>query len=174
MSTDEISICQIGDDRAADLADLQALTFREAYSGVHSPENIEAYCQANFTAEMARADLSADGTVCCLGLLDSVPSGYYMVKNDPCPIPLESGSSELKQIYVLRDAYGGGLGGALFEHALSTIRTAGRSWVWLCVSDRNYRAQAFYRKLDFVKLGAGPVLEVGSEQLPSSILARKT
>ena len=96
-----------------------------------------------------------------------------MLKHQACPITIGSESSELKQIYVLRAAYGGGLGRILYEHALATIRSAGHLYAWLCVSDINYRALAFYDKQGFAKVGTGPVLEVGQEKLPSSIFALK-
>ena len=169
----DIRIERIGVERAGELAELQAATFREAYADVHTRENIEAYIGANYTTDLAKADVSADETVCCLGLADSAVFGYYLIKHVDCPIALDAGSSELKQIYVLRSAYGGGLGRSLYEHAVAAIAAADRKWVWLCVSDINYRAQAFYRKLGFTKLGAGPVLEVGSDRLDSSILARE-
>ncbi len=165
-----IKIERIGADRATQLADLQTVTFKQAYSDVHSLEDIETYCRAHFTPEIAGIDLSSEETVCCVGLLDSEPSGYYMVKHQACPIAIGSESSELKQLYVLRSAYGGGLGRYLYEHALATIRSTGHLLAWLCVSDINYRAQAFYDKQGFAKLGTGPVLEVGKEKLASSIL----
>ena len=167
----EVLIEQIGTARAGELAELQAATFREAYADVHAQENIEAYIRANYTPAIAEVDLLADETVCCLGLADSAVFGYYLVKHVACPLRPGSGSSELKQIYVLKAAYGRGLGRALYEHAVAAIAAAGRKWVWLCVSDINYRAQAFYRKLGFSTLGAGPVLKVGSDRLESSILA---
>jgi len=166
-----IKIDRIGPDRAALLADLQTLTFKQAYSDVHSPEDMEAYCLTHYTSEIAETELSSQETVCCVGQLNAEPSGYYMVKHQACPITLDSESSELKQIYVLSSAYGGGLGRALYEHSLTTILAAGHRWVWLCVSDINYRAQAFYTTLGFTKVGTGPVLEVGKDKLPSSILA---
>ena len=153
------------------LAELQAIAFTQAYADVHSPENIEAYCAAQYSSEIAAIDLSSEKTVCCVGLLNLELSGYYMVKHQACPVALGSESSELKQIYVLSSVYGRGLGKALYQHALATIRSVGHRWVWLCVSDINYRAQAFYEKLGFEKVGSGPILEVGKDKLPSSILA---
>ena len=169
----DIRFERIGVERAGELAELQATTFREAYAGVHTRENIEAYIGANYTMAVAEADLSANETVCCLGLVDSAAFGYYLIKHVDCPMALDSSSSELKQIYVLSSEYGRGLGHSLYQHAIEAIASAGRKWVWLCVSDVNYRAQAFYRKLGFSKLGAGPILEVGSDRLESSILARE-
>jgi len=173
LDTKTIKIDRIGPDRAAQLADLQVLTFKQAYSEVHSPESMEAYCLAHYTSESAEAALSSEQTVCCVGLLDSEPSGYYMVKHQASPIDLGSKSSELEQIYVLSSAYGDGIGRALYDHALATIRSADKVWVWLCVSNINYRALAFYDKLGFAKVGAGPVLQVGNDKLKSSVLALK-
>jgi ribosomal protein S18 acetylase RimI-like enzyme len=166
-----ISINRIGVNHAEQLAELQTLTFTQAYANVHSPEDIEAYCAAQYSAELAADDLISEETVYCVGLLDLEPSGYYVVKHHACPIDLGSDSSELKQIYVLSSVYGSGLGRALYEHSLATIRAAGQQWVWLCVSDINYRAQAFYEKRGFEKIGIGPILEVGKDKLPSSVLA---
>jgi len=165
-----IEIYRIGPGRAALLAKLQSLTFKQAYSDVHSSEDIEAYCLAHYTSEIAEADLSSQETVCGVGQLNSEPCGYYMVKHQACPVTLGSESSELKQIYVLSSAYGCGLGRALYEHAIATIRSVGHRWVWLCVSDINCRAQAFYAKLGFARVATGPVLEVGKDKLQSSIL----
>lgn len=166
-----IKIDRIAADRATQLADLQSLTFRQAYADVHSQEDIEAYCLAHYTYEIAEAELSSDRTVCCIGVLDTEPSGYYLVTHQACPVELGSESSELKQVYVLSSAYGSGLGRALYDHALATIQSAGRRWVWLCVSDINYRAQAFYAKLGFTKVGTGSILVVGTDELTSSLLA---
>ena len=163
----------VGIEFAAQLAELQAETFKQAYGDVHSAEDISAYSLANYTVEAASNELASDQTVCCVGFKLFEPVGYYIVKHDDCPIAVGSKSSELKQIYILASEYGAGLGKMLYEHALETIRSAGSQWVWLCVSDINFRAQAFYKKLEFKKLGTGPVLEVGKERLLSSILAHK-
>jgi ribosomal protein S18 acetylase RimI-like enzyme len=149
---------------------LQSVTFRQAYSDVHSAEDIEAYRRNNYTIEKAVAVLDSGDTACCVGLIDSEPSGYYIVKHQASSVAPELDSSELKQIYIINSAYGSGLGGALYDHALETIRSAGNRSVWLCVSDINHRAQSFYKKLGFKLAGIGPALEVGEEKLSSSIL----
>lgn len=164
----EINLMGLGQAEA--LAELQSVTFREAYSDVHSPENREAYCRNNCTAGIAAADLDSGDTVCCVGLIDSKSSGYYIVTHQLSPVAPKLSSSELKQIYIVNSAYGSGLGAGLYHHALETIRSAGNKSVWLCVSDINSRAQSFYGKLGFELAGTGPTLEVGDDKLSSSIL----
>ena len=158
---------------AADLAELQALTFRQAYADVHAAEDIEVYCSTHYTVTNATADLRGDDTRCCKGLLAAELSGYYIAKHRGTPLLTDAKSSELKQIYVLRSAYRTGLGAALYEHALASMRSARSQWVWLCVSDINARARAFYTKLGFDRIGTGPTLQIGRDELCSSILARE-
>ena len=112
LNTRTIKIDKIGPGHAAQLADFQIRTFNQAYSDVHSQEDIDTYCHAHYASELAEADLSSEQTVCCVGLLDAEPVGYYMVKHQACPIDL-----------------------------------------------------------GFAKVGVGPILEVGKENLKSSVLA---
>jgi len=163
----------VGPEHSDQLVKLWVETYRQAYEDVHSSKNIAAYCEANFTLESASVELSNPQTACCIGSRGSDPRGFYVVKHHSCPIPVDSESSELKQIYVLAKEYGTGLGRLLYEHAIECVRAAGSNWVWLSVSDINYRAQAFYQKLGFEQLGPGPLFEVGSERLTSSIMAYK-
>ena len=163
----------VGTENSDQLVKLWVETFKQAYEDVHSPEDIAAYCAANFTSDSASRELSSPQIVCCIGSIENDPRGFYLVKHHSCPIAIDSDSSELKQIYVLATEYGNGLGRSLYEHAIECIRAAGSGSVWLSVSDINYRAQAFYKKLGFDKLGRGPILKVGSERLTSSIMAYK-
>lgn len=163
----------VGPESSGRLVKLWVETFMQAYDDVHTSEDIAAYCEANFTLEAASAELSSEQTICCIGSKGHEPVGFYIVKHHDCPVPLDSQSSELKQIYILAKEYGTGLGRSLYEHALESVRSAGARWVWLSVSDINYRAQAFYKKLAFEQLGAGPIFEVGTERLTSSIMALK-
>ena len=159
-----------GIESSDELVHLWVETFTQAFEDVHSSENIRAYCSKNFTVEAAMELLSSDQTVCIIASRNAQPVGYYVVKHHQCPMELDGESSELKQIYILSGEYGTGLGKSLFDSASEVARSAGRQWLWLCVSDTNYRAQAFYKKLDFKSIGPGPVLEVGTDQLSSTIM----
>ncbi len=145
-------------------------TFKQAYEEVHTPENIQAYCANNFTLDAAVEVLSDDKTVCCIAYQDDRPSGYYIVKHHNCPIELKQSASELKQIYILASQYGLGVGRAVFKHASSLVQDAGYEGIWLCVSDINYRAQSFYKKLNFTPVGPGPVFDVGTDRLSSTVM----
>jgi len=155
------------------LAHLQTQTFREAYEGVHSRADLDAYCATNYTIASARELLESPLSICRAGALGDQIAGYYVVRMEDAPVNIELTTAGLKQIYVLSTAFGSGLGGALFDDAVEQLRTRGREGMWLCVSDLNERAKRFYEKLGFERFGPGPTLVVGNDRLPSSILARR-
>jgi len=159
-------------ESAAALSQLWRDTFAQAYEGVHTPENIQTYCANNFSIETATSELKNDKVFCKIATLDDVAVGFYLLRKHDCPVPLDGSSMELKQIYILSDQFGKGLGKTLYEDAITTIKQNGSRNVWLLVSDVNHRAKAFYNKLGFKSVGTGPVFEVGSDRLTSTVMAR--
>jgi ribosomal protein S18 acetylase RimI-like enzyme len=61
------------------------------------------------------------------------------------------GDGELKRIYVVREAQATGAGRALFDAALGWL---GDRRVWIGVWSGNLRAQRFYERRGFAKVGA--------------------
>ena len=156
-----------------ELVRLWVETFTQAYKDMHSPENIQAYCAKHYSIEAAIDVLSHDENICLVAYKEAHPVGFYILKHHRCPLKLDGESSELKQIYIFSREYGSGLGASLLEHAFEVARHAGRTWLWLCVSDTNHRAQSFYKKFGFNAIGPGPTLEVGTDRLASTLLVCK-
>ena len=111
-----------------------------------------------------------------------VPAGMNIMAAEPEAVPeppeippamVDGEAIELKQIYVLASEFGTGLGKRLLDEVFRCARRKKKSWVWLSVSDLNTRARSFYRKNGFRALGAAPVLEVGSDRLPATVMAIK-
>jgi ribosomal protein S18 acetylase RimI-like enzyme len=67
-------------------------------------------------------------------------------------VPSE-GSIELYRFYIDRAWHGRGLAAHLMDAAKQRAREHGASSLWLGVWERNARAQAFYRKHGFSKVG---------------------
>lgn len=168
-----ITLEQVDVGFASELSALWWETFADAYRDEHAPEDIEAYCDANFSVSTAKRMLEDPATVCKVAQENANNVGYYLLIHTDCPVSLGGEASELKQIYLRSAAYGTGLGHRLLSDAAETIEDAGRSWVWLSVSDRNHRARSFYERHDFGPVGAGPVFEVGRDRLTSTMMARR-
>ena len=168
-----MKICELTTNDAQLLSELWNTTFRQAYSDVHTEENIRAYCAENFSEQQARDELNDQGSLCKAIWDDGAVVGYYVLKLRVSSPYLSTRSAELKQIYLLSVGYGKGLGRELFEDASKELLSREFDWVWLSVSNSNYRAQAFYKKLGFKRFGDGPVFQVGTDALSSSVLAKE-
>jgi GNAT superfamily N-acetyltransferase len=168
-----VELRPVGTSFVHELVGLWRTTFKDAYEDVHTPENLHAYCDANYNLAAAQEVLTDPESVCRVAFRDRQPVGFYVVKHHECPIPLRGGSSELKQFYVVAAEYGTGLGKLLFDDVLRCTEQAGNAWVWLCVSNLNDRAQTFYRKSSFEWLGTGPDIMVGLDRLTSTIMGRR-
>ncbi|MEM9327772.1 MAG: GNAT family N-acetyltransferase [Bacteroidota bacterium] len=155
------------------LASVLKTSFLEAYREEHSMENIEAYCDQHYTLEALEKVIKDPAYDVYLAKKKGQDVAALVIYHRSCPLRPQVKASELKQLYVLSSQYGTGLGKHLMEKSFEIVREGGGEWIWLCVSDRNYRAQRFYLKMNFEKIGKGPVLEVGTEKLPSSIMIRR-
>ena len=60
---------------------------------------------------------------------------------------------ELSKIYVLPEAHGTGAAALLMQHCLEWARSSGAAGVWLGVNQQNERAQRFYAKSGFERVG---------------------
>ena len=78
---------------------------------------------------------------------------------------------ELSKLYVAPDAHGQGAARMLIEAALATATATGASSIWLGVNQQNARAQAFYAKHGFERVGTKR-FTVGTETHDDFVLVR--
>ena len=168
-----IEIHQVDVNSAAELAELCATSFADAYQGVNSEADIKAYCEKNYSTQTIKANLSNPGVTYKVSYREGKAVGFFMIQNQVCPVKLDDNVVELKQIYVLASEFGTGLGKQLLDEVVRCARHLDKKWVWLSVSDLNTRAQSFYLKHGFELVGAAPVLEVGNDRLPATVMAFK-
>jgi diamine N-acetyltransferase len=62
-------------------------------------------------------------------------------------------TAELSKLYVQPGHHGSGISTALVAAAVDAARLAGKAAVWLGVNEENARANAFYEKSGFVRVG---------------------
>ncbi|MGI9568998.1 MAG: GNAT family N-acetyltransferase [Desulfobulbia bacterium] len=168
-----IDIRQVDENSATGLSELCATSFADAYQGVNSEADIKAYCEKNYSLSTVKANLSNPDVIYKVSYREGKGVGFFMIQNQDCPIPLDENVVELKQIYVLASEFGTGLGRQLLDEVVRCARQLNKKWIWLSVSDLNTRAQSFYRKHGFESIGVAPVLEVGSDRLPATVMAFK-
>ena len=119
----------------------------EAFVELHlTPERFEEY-----VADPGRAVLVAEEAGTMVGYAMLVHGEPYddavaaVVRHRP--------TTELSKIYVLPDAHGGGVARELLAAALDVARETGAAGMWLGTNQANVRAQRFYEKSGFERIG---------------------
>jgi ribosomal protein S18 acetylase RimI-like enzyme len=146
------------------LADLGARTFSETFAAVNSPEDMAAYLSSAFTNAQLAAELADAGALFFVAEAEGEAAGYAKLREGEPPACVTGERPlELARIYVLEKWLGKSIGQALIERCLDEAREAGFKTMWLGVWERNWRAQAFYRKWGFHKVGE-QVFQLGADE----------
>jgi ribosomal protein S18 acetylase RimI-like enzyme len=144
---------------AAALAAVAAATFPLACPP-HTTDEAKADFIAGHLSPASFADYLADpDRDLFVAELAGVPVGYTMlVAGDPDDPDVASAITtrptiELSKVYVLAEAHGAGVAPALVAASLEAARARGAAGVWLGVNQENARANRFYEKSGFARVG---------------------
>src|SRR5205085_9967041 len=158
---------------AALLAELGARTFYDTFAPHCSPEDMAAYLTEAFSPEIQAAELADQSRLFFIAELDGRAVGYAQLHAADVPTCVSGAKPiELARMYCAKEWHGQGVAHALMRVGLDEARGAGYETMWLGVWERNWRAQAFYRKWDFRVVGSH-VFPVGSDP-PTDLLMERT
>lgn len=159
---------------SAALAALGAEVFTATFAHSCTKEQLQAFLDEAYTPEAIAkdiADTSKDVLVATEddGSSSPAPGGgkllgfTYLTRgsSEPCVEHLER-PVELQRLYISLGAHGKGLGKALSLAADSLARGQGFKTIWLGVWEENHKAQAFYRKMGYERIGEH-VFDVGGD-----------
>jgi len=144
---------------AAAIAAVAAVTFPLA-----CPPHTTDEAKAAFIAEHL-SETSFDGYLAdvdralFLATVDDEPVGYTMLvfgeprDRDVAAAITVRPTAELSKIYTLPGQHGQGVGAALMAASLDAARERGAAAVWLGVNEENGRANRFYEKNGFERVG---------------------
>ena len=154
------------------LADLGARTFAESFGSQNTPEDMAAYLASSFNVEKLTAELSDPLSIFLIADVAGEAAGYAKIHPGKL-IPAGEGqkSIELVRLYVLRKWLGHGVGQALMQRCIDEARKLEFQTMWLGVWERNSRAQAFYRKWNFVEVGE-QMFQLGSDPQRDILMQR--
>ena len=170
------------------LAELGGRLFHDAFARDNTPEDMGAYLAQHFT-EAALARILRDPACDVLVLEEaSVPLGWALLvagtraPRSPAmvtPDSLEPGAAgvgdvrevEIRRFYVHGRHHGEQAAATLMLAALDRARERGADALWLAVWERNARAQTFYAKHGFRRVGIQP-FHFGSDTQTDDVLAR--
>ncbi|KRC52011.1 acetyltransferase [Leifsonia sp. Root227] len=146
---------------ARGLAAVAAVTFPLACPP-HTTEEAKAAFVATMLSEEKFGEYLADDARVLLiaESEDGEAVGYTMVNlGEPADSDVSAAirirpSSELSKCYVMPGHHGAGVASGLMEASLAAAAQAGASGIWLGVNEENARAQRFYAKNGFERVGS--------------------
>jgi ribosomal protein S18 acetylase RimI-like enzyme len=151
-----ISIPKANLATATRLADLGRQTFSETFAATNTPSDMAAYLAANFSPELQLAQLQNPANTYLLAEMQGEAVGYALLaQHSTLGLAPEATARqlEIKQLYVVEDWLGTGLGKALMRRALDIAQAENCTAVVLGVWEHNERAQAFYQRFGFREIG---------------------
>lgn len=136
------------------LADLGARTFAETFAEDKTAEDIDAYLSSAFSPERTAEELADKASIFLIAEMEGEAAGYAKMRAGEPPSCVEGERAiELARLYVGQEWLGRGVGQALMQRCVDEARRAGARTMWLGVWERNFRAQAFYSKWGFRRVG---------------------
>ena len=139
---------------AENLAELSATSFHQAFDGSSKQENIDGYVNAAFNPTQLAIELRDPQATFMFAELDGQAVGYFkLFIEDEVPVASDRKAIELSRLYVRQEFITQKIGAALMQKALEEARAKGYQMIFLGVWEHNERAQAFYHKWGFHRVG---------------------
>ncbi|RVW04002.1 GNAT family N-acetyltransferase [Rhodococcus xishaensis] len=172
-----ISVDRAGLWDAEALADVAAATFPLACPPHATNEDIAAFIDNVLSAEKFSEYLTDPTRTVLKATSNGEIVGYVMlVDGAPEDEDVRSAVSlqpttEISKLYVLPERHGSGVSAALMNAVVDYARNANCAGVWLGVHQENERAQRFYVKNGFKKVGTR-TFRVGAQTLHDFVMQR--
>lgn len=148
-------------------------TFIETFSEANKAKDMERYLTENFSEEQLARELSNPNSFFYVAEVNGHVVGYLKLNTAHAQTePQAADALEIERIYVLGSYHGGGVGQALYHHAMSVAQDRKASYVWLGVWEHNHRALRFYEKNGFTAFGTH-IFQLGNDQ-QTDILMKKS
>ena len=131
-----------------------------------------AYLAGAFSPAKQAAELADPRGLFLIAESGGRTAGFAHLHEGPPPPPgvaLGQRSLEIARIYALGGFIGRGVGAALMQACLAEAARRGCDVLWLGVWERNARAQAFYGKHGFRKVG-NHIFVVGSDPQTDDVM----
>jgi GNAT superfamily N-acetyltransferase len=141
-------------DDAEPLMELAKRTYYDTFAALNTPENMQAYLESAFNLRQIQSELSDTSAVFLLAENDGRLCAYAKLFAGQTPECIKGEAPiELVRFYLDQSWHGSGLASTLMEACLEEAKRRGFRTMYLGVWERNFRAQAFYRKWNFEHVG---------------------
>lgn len=141
------------------LAQFARESFLRAYGGEDPAERVRQHVNENFSDAAIDRDLGNDKVTFLLATENGASGDEHILGYVKLcwQRPIEEldhrPAAQLERIYVDQRRQSGGLGAALITAAAERAGKQGATWLWLGVWQENRRAQRFYEREGFARVG---------------------
>ncbi|HYI43774.1 MAG TPA: GNAT family N-acetyltransferase [Sphingomicrobium sp.] len=161
--------------RNGSLSDIAAIdrifrfSFCDTFAHLYRDEDLQAFL-SKFTPGAWTQEIANPDYAFRIAEKEGEAVGY--AKLGPLVLPVEPAapSLELRQLYLLKEWHGAGIGRALTDWVIEEARRREASELYLTVYTDNHRAQALYRHYGFEEVG--PYAFMVGEQADEDIIMR--
>jgi ribosomal protein S18 acetylase RimI-like enzyme len=152
-----ISIAKANLATATKLAALGRQTFTETFAASNTPADMAAFLAQAYGPDIQLSELQQARYTFLLAEMQGQLVGYAKLWRDS-DLSLAAGEAmagrlEVKQLYVMEEWTGTGLGAALMRRILDLAQAESCAAVVLGVWEHNERAKAFYQRFGFREIG---------------------
>jgi diamine N-acetyltransferase len=149
-------IRRAGIGHAGLLSEFCRKTFMDAFSDDprNHPDDMKAYCDQAFSIETIATELANSAIIYLLDQRDDETVGYAKLDPESAERCVTARNPiEIGRLYPRNDFIGRGVADALMRACLDEARKGGHDVLWLGVWEFNPRAQKFYEKWGFRRVG---------------------
>lgn len=154
--SDQIQIRQSSPDDSRPLTELSYTTFWDAFAHhpKNAPDDISHYMRQAFSLKQITAELAETKNLFLLAEIEGELAGYAKLIFDNIEPGISADNPvELSRLYSHQKFLGKGVGQALMDASFEIANNKGCDVMWLGVWEFNPRAQRFYEKHGFYKVG---------------------
>jgi diamine N-acetyltransferase len=170
---DSFEIRRATEDDVAALTEFGARTFRESFGKDNTAEDMEKHLAAAWRPDLQRGEVRDPAIDTLIATSNGALAGFAMIRDGHGPPGVSTARPvELWRFYVDKPWQGRGLAKSLMSAVEASATARGARELWLGVWERNERAQAFYRKCGFEKVGT-QIFVVGTDPQTDHVMLRR-
>ncbi len=163
----------VGD--AETLAPLAVKIFNDTFAAnpLNKPEDMQVYIAEFMSVEAFEEELTDKDSIFFIAEIESEMIGYAKLKESSAEdCVADENPIELCRLYVAHEFHGKGIAKKLMNECFAEATRKNFQTMWLGVWEFNFRAQRFYEKLGFSKVGKH-IFQLGSDAQTDLVMVRK-